>query len=36
VRRWWALHRLEIAEAWNLHRPANCPVGPINVSELNW
>lgn len=36
VKKWWLRHRRQIAEAWNTHRPADCPVGPVSISDLAW
>jgi hypothetical protein len=36
VRKWWMIHRVQIAEAWNMYRPTDCPVGPIDLAELPW
>lgn len=36
VRKWWQRYRDEIAEAWNKHRPADCPVGRIDIDKLGW
>lgn len=36
VRKWWQECREEIAEAWNKHRPADCPVGKIDTEALGW
>lgn len=31
IRNWWASHRVELAQKWNDLRPADCPVGTIDL-----
>jgi hypothetical protein len=33
IRNWWESHRHDLIQKWNELRPADCPVGPIEISN---